>query len=119
MKRVYYASGSVLTGDRTADAIVHYAEELASKESSDTIDIPVALGDGEIGRAQLLIGPASQLVVVPEPGEDAGPDDEATLEELSRRRRSMSSPHPQASDEASITYYAEGTDYTAAFDGEM
>jgi hypothetical protein len=111
MKRVYYSSGSVLTGDRMADAIVRYAGALAAREDSDLIDIPISLGDGRVARAQLLIGPASQLVVVPEPGIANDPEDEATIEELARKVRGLSSPHPQASDERLDPFFVDGDDF--------
>jgi hypothetical protein len=114
MKRVFYSSGSLLTGDRTADAVVKYAEVLAARSSSDTIDIPIVLEDGTVARAQLLIGPASQLVVVPQEHSAEAPDDDATIEELSKRTLSLSSPHPQAVDAASAAYYSEGNDYPDA-----
>ncbi|MCU1550666.1 MAG: hypothetical protein JWR36_1226 [Glaciihabitans sp.] len=117
MKRIYYASGSVLTGDRMADAIVAYAAALAIREFSDTIDIPVSLPNGSEARAQLLIGPASQLVVVPEPEAREAAEDEETIAELLSRARALSSPHPQAVDEADSPYYSEGIDYTDATDG--
>jgi hypothetical protein len=116
MKRVYYASGSVLTGDKTADAIVHYAAALASRATSDTIDIPIVLPDGTTGRAQLLIGPASQLVIVPEEGIPDTPEDEETIAELSRRSRLLSSPHPQAVDGSATPYYADGENYADVTD---
>jgi hypothetical protein len=112
MKRVFYASGSVLTGDRTAEALVHYAELLAVRESSDTADIPIRLDDGTTARAQFLIGPASQLAVVPVEGDEEGPDDEDTIAELGRRARALSSPHPQAVDEPPSPYYAEGDNFS-------
>jgi hypothetical protein len=117
MKRIYYASGSVLTGDRMADAIVAYASALAQREISDTIDIPVSLPNGTEARAQLLIGPASQLVVVPEADARDVAEDDETIAELSMRARALSSPHPQAVAEADSPYYAEGIDYTDAIDG--
>lgn len=117
MKRIYYASGSVLTGDRMADAIVAYASALAQREISDTIDIPVLLPNGAEARAQLLIGPASQLVVVPEADAPDQVEDDETIAELSTRARALSSPHPQAVDKADSPYYAEGIDYTDAVDG--
>ena len=111
MKRVFYSSGSVVTGDRTAEALVGYAEVLAVRAASDTIDIPIQLDDGSVGRAQFLIGPASQFVVVPEDGTPPGPDDEDTIAELSRRTNSLSSPHPQAVEQNRDPYFADGGDY--------
>jgi hypothetical protein len=116
MKRIYYSSGSILTGDRMADVVVTYAAALATRELSDTVDIPIFLEGGATARAQLLIGPASQLVVVPEPGETDMPEEDATIDELSKRARSLSSPHPQASDEPLIPYYSENNEFNDAID---
>ena len=115
MKRVFYSSGSVLTGDRTADVLVRYAEALTVRTASDTIDIPIQLASGVVGRAQLLIGPASQFVVVPEDDTPVGPDDEETIAELLRRTRSLSSPHPQAMEDAGAAYYADDGEFTGGF----
>jgi hypothetical protein len=112
MKRVYYSSGSILTGDRTADVLVRYAEALAVRTASDTIDIPIQLKNGSVGRAQFLIGPASQLVVVPEDDLPPGPEDDETIAELSRRTRSLSSPHPQAMEQLGNPYYSDDGEFT-------
>jgi hypothetical protein len=98
MKRIFYAGGSIVTGDRTAQAVAQYAEALAMRENSAMVDIPVLVGTGETGRAQLLIGPASQLAVVPEPGDDAGPDDDAIIDDLEKQTAALSSPHPRSGD---------------------
>lgn len=95
MKRIFYASGSVVTGDKLAYAIVQYAEVLAQRDTSDTIDIPIAMDSGEIGRAQLLIDPASQLVIVPEEGSYVELEDDLTIVDLARRGSLLASPHPQ------------------------
>jgi hypothetical protein len=111
MKRVYYASGSVLTSDRMAEAIVRYAGAFAMRDGSDVIDIPISLGDGRAARAQLLIGPASQFVVIPEAEAQEGPEDEATIKDLAQRARLLSSPRPHASDESTDSSFAEGDDF--------
>ena len=108
VKRIFYASGSVITGDTLAEAIVRYAEVLSQRDSSDTIDIPIALDSGDVGRAQLLIGPASQLVIVPEEGTFVEVEDDLTIAELARRAALLASPHPQQQQgsDALITDYA-------------
>lgn len=111
MKRVYYASGSVLTGDRVAEAIVRYAGALAMRDCSDVIDIPISLGDGRTARAQLLIGPASQFFVIPEAEVQEGPEDEATIADLTQRARLLSSPRPHASDESTHSSFSEGDEF--------
>ncbi len=67
MQRIYYANGSILTGERIAAAVLGYAEALAKSPLADTITIPfVDEASGQPSRATLLIGPASQLMFVPE-----------------------------------------------------
>jgi hypothetical protein len=68
MERIYYAGDSVLTGTEIAQALVAYAEALAMREASATVNIPVRLSDGSVGRASILIGPASQLISQTEVG---------------------------------------------------
>jgi hypothetical protein len=66
VKRIYYSSGSVLTGDYIADAILDLAQVVASRNSTASVDIPVILPDGETGHAKLLISHASPMLAVPE-----------------------------------------------------
>jgi hypothetical protein len=66
VKRLYISSGSILTGDVLADAIVDLGEAAARHNSSAKVDIPVVLDSGETGRARMLIGPASEILAVPE-----------------------------------------------------
>ncbi|SMH49857.1 hypothetical protein SAMN06295885_3427 [Rathayibacter oskolensis] len=61
MERIHYAGSSVLTGSAIARALVRYAEALAMRKGSMTVEIPVRRPSGGEGRASLLIGPASQL----------------------------------------------------------
>ena len=93
MKRILYSSGSVLTGDRVARAVVQYATALVNNRSADAVTIPVA-GEGASGAVEMLIGPASQLLV-----EDAGPDpadlDHTTaVAEIQRRIDRIERPAP-------------------------
>ncbi len=74
MDRIHYAGDSVLTGTEIARALLEYAQALAVADTSATVDIPVVNeSDGSIGRSELLIGPASQLISDTEesPYEDA------------------------------------------------
>src|SRR3989337_1749122 len=84
MKRIFYASGSLVTSDRTAEAVLAYAQALAQRESSDTIDIPIFGVGGTTARAQLLIGPSSQVLVLTEMSSDEEFDDEETLLSINR-----------------------------------
>ena len=118
MKRIYYASGSLVTGDRIADALVRYAEVLAMRDASDTVDIPIALQSGAAGRAQLLIGPASQLVVVPEEGAAEIVEDEATIEEFQHRSALLSSPRPTVSMRGEPIDFVDAHGYPDSYDEE-
>lgn len=62
MERIHYADGAILTGTDIARALMAYAEALAKRNTSATVDIPFREGEGGIGRASFLIGPASQIV---------------------------------------------------------
>jgi len=92
MKRILYASGSVLTGDAVAHSVVTYAATLARAGSADTITIPVVKGN-ENATVEMLIGPSSQLML-----EDAGVDpddvfgDESFQVEIDHRRERMENP---------------------------
>lgn len=62
MEMIYYANDTIRTGTEISRAVLAYAGALARRKSSATIDIPVRRADGTVGRANLLLGPASQLV---------------------------------------------------------
>ena len=64
MKRIFHPGGSVVTGSDLADAVLVYAEALSVRSQVDVVDIPIISDDGSQGRAQFLIGSASQLVSV-------------------------------------------------------
>jgi hypothetical protein len=69
---IHYADGRYLTGDDIALAVVECAEALAREgTAAETVRVPVRLPEGDVGIVEILIGPASQIVVEP-----AGPSDE-------------------------------------------
>ncbi|MET1043286.1 MAG: hypothetical protein ABWX59_04070 [Microbacteriaceae bacterium] len=94
MRRVYYSSGSMLTGDAIAHAVLEYAEALAKDGRADIVEIPVVLASGGTGTATLLIGPTSQLASVTEESELRAPVDESLVNELHSRAMRLGSPRP-------------------------
>jgi hypothetical protein len=70
MRRIRYSGDSVVTGDAIASKVIDYSETLAKANTAATVEIPVRLADGSVGMATLLIGPASQLILVPEIDDD-------------------------------------------------
>jgi hypothetical protein len=69
MDRLHYAGHSILTGTDIARAILNYAQALAEANTSATIDVPTLNEDGSLGRSEILIGPASQLITDSEESE--------------------------------------------------
>jgi hypothetical protein len=63
MKRIAYAEEWLTTDDQVADLVLQYARSLARSETADTVTIPV-LESGIVRKAEILIGPASQILVV-------------------------------------------------------
>ena len=49
MKRIHYASGSLLTGDDIADVLVRYAAALAHNNDSAEVHAPAVVEGGPTG----------------------------------------------------------------------
>ena len=69
MKRIHYASGTLVTGDAIADVLMRYAASLAANNSAADVHAPAILESGAVGDVQLLLGPASQILAEDEPGD--------------------------------------------------
>jgi hypothetical protein len=94
MDRIHYAGGELLTGSNIARSLLAYAEALAQRDSAASVEIPVRHSDGTVGRASILIGPASQLVSESETlgGEELV--DDALVAELDRRTAGLATMRP-------------------------
>jgi hypothetical protein len=90
MRRVYYASGSVLTADTIAAAVLSYAETLAKDGRVDIVEIPVVLASGSPGTAVMLLGPSSQLASVTEESHLQPPRDDELIDDLRMRAARLS-----------------------------
>jgi len=93
MMRIHYAGGSALTGTAIARAVVELAEQLAMRGTASTVDIPVLQVDGTVGSAQLLLGPASQMVAESAVTDIEEIQDDALVREIKRRVTALA-PHP-------------------------
>ncbi len=62
MDRVSYAGEMFFTGSDIAHALLDYAQALSQVHTSATVEIPTIDSDGTHGSAELLIGPASQVM---------------------------------------------------------
>ena len=96
MKRVSYAGVSFLTTDGVADALLRFVAALGLKQKAETVEIP-AVGDrGDMVPVQLVIGPASALVSMPETSDIEDPDTSAAISSLNRRADALARPRAVA-----------------------
>jgi hypothetical protein len=65
MKRVSYAGGSFVSGDRIVDAVTRFATANANADRASEIQIPVLDIDGRHQTIGIVVGPASQLFYEP------------------------------------------------------
>lgn len=65
VKRLLYAGGSFVTGDRIADAVLAYAAELANAGKAVKLDVPALDLEQQRERISIIIGPASQILAEP------------------------------------------------------
>jgi hypothetical protein len=98
VQRINYATGSVLTGDDIAHALVAYAKALAQKGTSDMVAFPVLLDTGDVDIAEVIVGPSSQIMNVPEPSDRDDVTDDDVVREIVRRTDALglSRPQPEA-----------------------
>ncbi|HEY4226145.1 MAG TPA: hypothetical protein VGM70_10055 [Pseudolysinimonas sp.] len=88
MKQILYGGGSFLTCDHIASELLEYGVELAEQGLASSVDIPVLLPDGTPGTATVLLGPASQFVVMPD-DHDGELDCEDAIAAIGEHRREL------------------------------
>jgi hypothetical protein len=98
MQLIHYSGDTYLTGDDIAFAVIEYAKTLALAESSATVGIPFQREDTSTGHLELLIGPASQLVL--ESSTTSGDElrDDELVASLTQKTALAQSPHDRAID---------------------
>lgn len=96
MRRLFYSSGSVLTGDVVCKAVLRYAQALADTGKADIIAIPVVMDATISGHAHLLVGPSSQLFSIPAASVGEDPVDAAIVEDLDAKTRALQPSRPAA-----------------------
>ena len=89
---LHYTGGSVLMADDVCEALMQYARVLASSQGSDVLVVPVVDEDGELVTAELLVGPASQLLAVPVIGVAESGRDQTVIDDIERRTRLLDAP---------------------------
>jgi hypothetical protein len=104
MDQIRYAGNTLETGTDIAHAVLAYAQALAANGDSATITIPVRHNDGSVVKAEVLIGPASQLISEPSDTSDSELEDAHTVRWLTEATAKLRTPHPTA--EAAADYWA-------------
>lgn len=100
MKRIHYTDEYMVTGDTIAAAVVEYARALAMKNESDTVDLPGMDRAGLHQRFQILLGPASQMLVSEEQSDEAEIDDPGLVDDIEDRIRRLRRVEPQSAEPA-------------------
>lgn len=95
MRRLSYASGQILIGDRTCKALLRYARALAEAGTADVVQIPIATGSGGRAYAHLLIGPSSQIFSTPVLGDTEDPYDEDVIRGLEAATKRLQPSRPE------------------------
>lgn len=99
MRRLHYASGTVMLDDRTCKALLRYARALATSGEADIVEIPVITDTGSLAHAHLLIGPTSQLFATTVENAAEIAIDDAVVAELERLTANLQPSRPQWADE--------------------
>ena len=94
MDQIQYAGNTLVTGSKIAHAVLAYAQALASNGDSATVTIPIRHDDGSVVTAEILIGPASQLIA--EPYESSAPEleDADAIARLTEATARLRGAHP-------------------------
>ncbi|MDO8383145.1 MAG: hypothetical protein Q7T17_09225 [Microbacterium sp.] len=82
MHKIHYAGDSIVTGSEIARALLDYAQALSQVTASATVEVPTLEEDGERGRVELLIGPASQLIAHELRTDEADPVDDELVDRM-------------------------------------
>jgi len=85
VKYIVYGENRVMTGDAIAEAVIAYAAALGQNGTTDIVDVPTSDEHGTATTAELLLGPASQLMIESAPDDELEPEDDALVTELVRR----------------------------------
>lgn len=74
-----------MTGDAIAEAVLAYAAALGENGTTDIVEVPTFDEAGCAATAELLLGPASQVLIEAAPNDELEPEVEDLVNELTRR----------------------------------
>ena len=85
MKKVSYGGVSFITSDEAAEALLKFAAAAALNDFAEVVHVPVVDESGHAIVADLVIGPASELLVTPSDSAYDPPDTAVAVETLQKR----------------------------------
>lgn len=101
MKRISYCGDSFLTTDGAADALLALVVALPDGHDSELLELPAVNSDGDEMVVQVVVGPGSELLSVPEESTAGEPDTLETVAYLQGRMHTITLPHELSYSEAS------------------
>jgi hypothetical protein len=87
MKRISYCGDSFLTTDGAADALLELVVSFPHHHDTELFELPAVNSDGAEMVVQVVVGPGSELISVPEDSTAGEPDTRETVAYLCGRRR--------------------------------
>lgn len=94
MMKITYAGESFLTSDDVADALLLFVAALGEAHEAESLRIPSMRTDGTTSYVRLVVGPASELIAVPEDSTFPEPNADEFISGLRTRTRALASPLP-------------------------
>lgn len=101
MKRISYCGDSFLTTDGAADALLALVVALPDGHDSELLELPAVNSDGDEMVVQVVVGPGSELISVPEESTAGEPDTLETVAYLQGRMHTITLPRELNYSEAS------------------
>jgi hypothetical protein len=100
MKRIAYCGESFLTTDGAADALLELVVAFPDGHASELFELPALNRDGDEMVVQVVVGPGSELVSMPEVSGMVEPDTLSTVAYLRGRTRELTVPNELSYSEA-------------------
>jgi hypothetical protein len=96
MMKLDYAGGEVLVSNALSHALVEFSAHIARTGGSDSLLIPVLTLDGIRGDAEVVVGPASQLLASPTDAPEVDLDDANVIADILSRTAILKPSRPVA-----------------------
>jgi hypothetical protein len=110
MMKLDYAGGEVIISDALSHALAAYSADIARTGGSQALQIPVLTGSGLVGLAEIVVGPASQLLATPTGGPEIDLDDAAFVDGIHDRSAALQPSKPLPISDEDTVAANEATD---------